>query len=92
MKKLLLETSFSKIYIIVMILISILLIGGYFSYAMFTVSKEKSNAISIVTGNLDYKLEVDGIVSNKLVVESNSSKEFIITLSNPNNRIARFNK
>ena len=91
MKKLLLETSFSKIYIIVMILISILLIGGYFSYAMFTVSKEKSNAISIVTGNLDYKLEVDGIVSNKLVVESNSSKEFIITLSNPNNRIARFN-
>ena len=92
MKKLLLETSFSKIYIIVMILISILLIGGYFSYAMFTVSKEKSNAISIVTGNLDYKLEVDGIVSNKLVVESNSSKEFIITLSNPNNCIARFNK
>ena len=92
MKKLLLETSFSKIYIIVMILISILLIGGYFSYAMFTVTKEKSNAISIVTGNLDYKLEVDGIVSNKLVVESNSSKEFIITLSNPNNRIARFNK
>ncbi len=91
MKKLLLETSFSKIYIIVMILISILLIGGYFSYAMFTVSKEKSNAISIVTGNLDYKLEVDGIVSNKLVIESNSSKEFIITLSNPNNRIARFN-
>ena len=91
MKKLLLETSFSKIYIIVMILISILLIGGYFSYAMFTVTKEKSNAISIVTGNLDYKLEVDGIVSNKLVVESNSSKEFIITLSNPNNRIARFN-
>ena len=74
MKKLLLETSFSKIYIIVMILISILLIGGYFSYAMFTVTKEKSNAISIVTGNLDYKLEVDGIVSNKLVVESNSSK------------------
>ena len=58
---------------------------------MFTVSKEKSNAISIVTGNLDYKLEVDGVVSNKLVVESNSSKEFIITLSNPNSRIARFN-
>ncbi len=45
MKKLLLETSFSKIYIIVMILISILLIGGYFSYAMFTVSKEKSNPL-----------------------------------------------
>ena len=91
MKRILLETSFSKIYMIVMILISVLLLGGYFSYAMFTVSKEKSNAISIVTGNLTYKLEVDGKEDNKLVVNANSSKEFIITLSNPNNRVARFN-
>ena len=91
MKRLLLETSFSKIYMIVMILISVLLIGGYFSYAMFTVSKEKSNAISIMTGNLTYKLEVDGEESNKLVVPSGITKEFTVTLSNPNNRKARFN-
>ena len=52
MKKILLETSFSKIYMIVMIIITLLILGGYFSYAMFTVTKEKSNAISIVTGNL----------------------------------------
>ena len=50
MKKILLETSFSKIYMLVMIIITLLILGGYFSYAMFTV-----------------------------------------TLSNPNNRIARFN-
>ena len=91
MKKLLLETSFSKIYMIVMIIITLLLVGGYFSYAMFTVSKEKSNAISIVTGNLTYKLEVDGEESNKLVVPSGITKKFIVTLSNPNNRKARFN-
>ena len=91
MKKLLLETSFSKIYMIVMIIITLLILGGYFSYAMFTVSKEKGNAISIVTGNLEYRLEVDREESNKLTVESNSSKEFIITLSNPNNIKARFN-
>ena len=91
MKKILLETSFSKIYMIIMVIITLLILGGYFSYAMFTVSKEKSNAISIVTGNLTYELLVDGEESNKLVVESNSSKEFIVTLSNPNNRIARFN-
>ncbi len=91
MKKLLLETSFSKIYMIVMIIITLLILGSYFSYAMFTVTKEKSNAISIVTGNLTYKLEVDGKESNTLSVPSNSSKEFILTLSNPNNRIARFN-
>ena len=91
MKKILLETSFSKIYMIVMIIITLLILGGYFSYAMFTVSKEKSNAISIVTGNLTYKLEVDGIESNTLTVNANRSREFIVTLSNPNNRIARFN-
>ena len=91
MKKILLETSFSKIYMIVMIIITLLILGSYFSYAMFTVTKEKSNAISIVTGNLTYKLEADGEESNTLTVEPNSSKEFIITLSNPNNRIARFN-
>ena len=65
MKKLLLETSFSKIYMIVMIIITLLILGGYFSYAMFTVSNERSNAISIITGNLDYELLVDGEESNK---------------------------
>ena len=91
MKKILLETSFSKIYMIIMIIITLLILGGYFSYAMFTVSKERDNAISIVTGNLIYKLEVDGEETNTLTVESNSSKEFIVALSNPNNRTARFN-
>ena len=91
MKKLLLETSFSKIYMIGMIVITLLVVGGYFSYAMFTVSKEKDNAISIVTGNLTYKLEVDGTEGNKLVVGAGETKEFTVTLSNPNNRTARFN-
>ena len=91
MKRLLLETSFSKIYMISVIVISLLIIGGYFSYAMFTVNREKGNAISIVTGNLTYKLEVDGSEGNTLTVPQNSSREFIVTLSNPNNRKARFN-
>ena len=91
MKKLLLETNLNKIYVIVMILISLFLLGGYFSYAMFRVSKEKKNAISIVTGNLAYKLEVDSKESNVLEIGSNSIKEFVVTLSNPNNIKARFN-
>ena len=91
MKKLFLDVSFSKIYIIVMSLVCFLILGGYFSYAMFTVSKEKSNAISIVTGTLDYKLEIDGKEGNTLTIPGETSIEFIVTLSNPNNRIARFN-
>ena len=91
MRRLLLETSFSKIYIVVMMLITLLILGGYFSYAMFTVSKEKSNAITIITGNLESKLDIDGTEGNKLTVGTGETKEFTITLSNPNNRIARFN-
>ena len=91
MKRILLETSFSKMYMIIMIIITLLILGGYFSYAMFTVTKEKSNAISIVTGNLTYKLEVEDNETNTLTVPANSRQDFIVTLSNPNNRIARFN-
>ena len=90
MKKLL-SFSFSKIYVIAMILISLLVVGGYFSYAMFTVSKERSNAISIVTGNLTYELKVDEEDINTLTVKANSRQDFIVVLTNPNNRIARFN-
>ena len=91
MKNKFFETSLSNIYIIVMIIITLLILGSYFSYAMFTVSKERENAISIVTGNLDYKLLIDGEETNSLTVELNTVKDFTITLSNPNNRIARFN-
>ena len=91
MKKLLLETSFSKIYMIIMVIITLLILGGYFSYAMFTVTKEKENAISIVTGNLTYELLVDDKETNTLTVPANSRKDFIVTLNNPNNRVGRFN-
>ena len=89
--KSLFKADISKMYIIGVLLISILMIGGFFSYAMFTVSKEKKNAISIVTGNLVYDLKVDGVKSNTITINGSSSKEYTITLANPNNRKARFN-
>ena len=85
------KADISKFYILGVGVICLLLVGAYFSYAMFTVSKEKSNAVSIVTGNLIYKLLVDGEEGNSLTVPEGTTKEFIITLSNPNNRVARFN-
>ena len=91
MKKILFETSLSKIYIIGVILISLLIIGGYFSYAMFTITKEKNNAISIETGSLDYKLTVDGAEVNVLTIPAGAIRNFEVELSNPNDRIARFN-
>ena len=91
MKRVFLETDLSKVYILIVGLFCMILLGSYFSYAMFTVSKEKSNAISIVTGNLTYDLKVDGVSTDELVIASGVTKTFTITLSNPNNRVARFN-
>ena len=85
------KADISKFYILGVGIICLLLIGGFFSYAMFTVSKEKSNAIKIVTGNLTYKLTVDGTEGNTLTVGSGETKTFTVTLSNNNNRTARFN-
>ena len=81
----------SKFYILVVGLICLLLLGSYFSYAMFTVSKEKENAISIITGNITYTLTVNDNESNTLTVPADTTEEFTVVLTNRTNRIARFN-
>ena len=85
------KADISKFYILGVGIICLLLVGGFFSYAMFTVSKERDNAIKIVTGNLTYDLQVDGSTGNTLTVGSGETKTFTVTLSNNNNRVARFN-
>ena len=87
----LMKADISKIYILGVGIICLLLVGGFFSYALFTVSAERDNAIKIVTGNLIYDLKVDGTTGNTLTVPAGETKTFTITLSNPNNRKARFN-
>ena len=87
----LLRKSISKTYAILVILITCITVGSYISYAMFTVTEEKANAISIVTGNLYYELTVDGNTSTALVVEAGSFKEFTVKITNTNNRVARYN-
>ncbi|HIS38647.1 MAG TPA: hypothetical protein IAB45_03955 [Candidatus Onthousia faecavium] len=81
----------SKYYVIILILISFLLISSFFSYALFTVTKEKNNAINIVTGTLTYKLLIDGKEATELSLKAGERKDFILTLSNPNSITARFN-
>ena len=98
MKRLLLETNVSKIYVLLTTLIVFLLLASYFSYALFTVNKEKNNAISIVTGNLSYQLKIDEKTYNDVnqipvisLSNQNSSVDITITLTNPNSIDARFN-
>ncbi len=85
------ETNVSKKYVIIVLGISMLMVCSYFSYAMFTVSKEKQNAIKIVTGNLTYKLTVNGTASTNIAVPAKTTSEYTVVLTNPNSRKARFN-
>ena len=87
----LMKTDVSKVYIMGVAIFCLLLLGGYFSYAMFTVNKEKNKAVSIVTGNLVYELKVNDNATNTITVEGNSSATYTINLNNTNNRDARLN-
>ena len=58
---------------------------------MFTVTEEKNNAISIVTGSLYYQLTVEGTNMTSMSVPANTTKTYTVVLTNNNNRTARFN-
>ena len=77
----------------ILLFFSICLVGGYFSYAIFTVQEEKTNAISIITGTLNPTLtSTDGaFANNQIVVPASTTKEITIKLTNNNNRDAKFN-
>ncbi len=87
----LLRKSISKTYVILVILITSITVGSYISYAMFTVTEEKNNAISIVTGSLYYQLTVEGTNMTSMSVPANTTKTYTVVLTNNNNRTARFN-
>ena len=86
-----LKRSISKTYVILVILITSITIGSYISYAMFTVTEEKNNAISIVTGSLYYQLTVEGTNTTSMSVPASTTKTYTVVLTNNNNRTARFN-
>ena len=80
--KKLMQTDVSKIYIMGVIIFCLILLGSYFSYAMFTVNKEKNRAISIVTGTLEYELKVNDNATNTITVGGNSNATYTINLNN----------
>ena len=91
--KLLKKRRIEKSYLIVAGIISLFVVIGYFSYAMFTVNKEQKEAIRIITGTLNATLssEDKDFKNNKITVKANSTKKFTIVLENQNQRDARFN-
>ncbi len=73
-------------------IVSLFLIIGGFSYAMFAVSSERRGSLNIVTGEIVTTIMSEDIDSkNKIVVKGGESKEIVITLKNDNGCDAKFN-
>ncbi len=79
-------------YIILVGIISLFLVVGGFSYALFTSSAERKGSLNIVTGEIVATIESDGLDNNhSMIIKSGESKEIVITLKNENGRDAKFN-
>ncbi len=93
-----LKMNVSKSYAIFVLLFTIICIGGYYSYAMFTVEKTKNSAISIVTGNMIPTLTSTDMTFTESATESSgtitlpasSTKVITINLKNDNKVAGRF--
>ena len=74
------------------VLVTILVIGGYFSYALFTTSSESKGALNIVTGNLYALIESTDLDSDKeVVVAPGEARVVAMDLVNVNGRDAKLN-
>ncbi len=98
LKRILLETKISRIWMISVIAISLIMFGLYFSYAMFTVSAEKENAISIVTGNLTASLTITGTdevtipdETTSFTIPANSTQTITVTITSNNSIDSKMN-
>src|SRR5574344_1591961 len=79
-------------YIMALVLLTLIVVVGSFSYALYTTSNEKKGALSIVTGNLNSLIESTAFNDSKqVVVAANTTTTFTIKLSNPNSIQAKFN-
>ena len=73
-----------KIYFLVLLLITILVTTFYFSYAIFSNTKEEHGKLNIVAGTLNYKIESSELDSDSITLPANTSKEIKIKLTSLN--------
>ena len=73
-----------KIYFLVLILVTILVTTFYFSYAIFSNTKEEHGKLNIVAGTLNYKIESSELDSDSITIPVNTSKEIRIKLTSLN--------
>ncbi len=79
-------------YIVIIGIISLFLVVGGFSYALFTSSAERGGSLNIVTGEIVGTIESESLDNNhSIIIKSGESREITITLKNENERDGKFN-
>lgn len=79
-------------YLIAIMITLILVVGGYFSYAVFTTTNESKGALNIITGNLySYIDSTDLDVNKEITLAPNEVKFIRIKLTNINTINAKIN-
>ena len=73
-----------KIYFLVLILITILVTTFYFSYAIFSNTKEEHGKLNIVAGTLNYKVKGEDIYNNQIEVTKNTTRTITLTVTSLN--------
>ena len=80
------EIKLSFKLIVILLLINVIVIGMYYSYALFEISVIQNNVVVIKTGTIDIVTEVVGYSNNTVTLNSGASIELTVNLSNDLNR------
>lgn len=81
-----------KIYFLILILLTFIFTTGSFTYALFTTSNIRNNAVSIKTGSLNLSItSADLNENNEITVAANEEKQITLTISNPNTTSVKYN-
>jgi len=76
--------NINKKFIAIMILLSLISVMSYYSYALFQVNVVKNGVIIIRTGSIDLTATVQDETNNTFTVTANSSKTVTINLTSTN--------
>ena len=68
--------------IIILIMVNFLILGMYYSYAIFVTKQIQENVAVLLTSRSSLKIDSSSLINNKLTVPLNSSKEITINLLN----------
>ena len=78
------KLNFKEKYLIILVVLCFIILGFYYSYAIFVTKQLQENVLMVKVDNNYIDLLIDD--DNKITIEANTSKDFKISLSNNYNK------